>query len=433
MRWTVHGLLLALAGLLLLGAAEGEQSGTTPDEVTGAAGGQDAAESASGAERPPVPPPQLPALEELRKLKEEQLPPYIPLDMDFRIGIVGEHSVTIETTVGPQDRVKTPLILVNPASGEPGVYAKNFPARIAAVAPNGSWVVGVVPSGAVEGSSGSDEKECAVSLNLVGDRIDLITEFPLHSNFQAYFAPGSNDAVYYCVNEPGAVNEITYYNLSSKEKKPLPAEGNRFYLYGLKTHDPSGIWVRDPQALTGYPTLALLGLDTGQVVTTVEFPGTRDVLARPGGDYLLASVLSGAEASVGYYQLADQTYHQVPQLVLTRPSFKWAHRKMAIVAKESTVTKDRFLWVDLPGGQARELFSGYFKVDYWDISPDDEALVFITASKDVPVLFVIPLDPAINVVNRIRLRDVTNVSWLGCMKPPPSGSHGSWLQRLLPF
>lgn len=380
-------------------------------------------------------PPKIPTKEEIYKEKEQEeaIPAYIPLQMNFRIGIIGDHEVQIDTTVGPQKQIKTPLILVNPATGLPNVYAKNFPARIAAVSPNGSWMIGIVPSASVEHSSGSSNKECAVSLNLVRDEIKLITEFPIHSNFQALFAPDVNDTIYYCVNEPGAVNSIFSYTLADGKSTVLPADGNRFYLFGVRTLAPRGLWVQDPQSVGESLSLALLGLDKGEVITTADFPGVRDIYVRPGGENLLASVLSGAEASVGYFNLADHSFHQVPQLVLTRPSFRWAHKGMAVIAKESTSTRDRFIMIDLVTGQARELFSGYFKVDLWDVSPNDEALVFITAAKGTPVLFVVPLDPTVNIVNRIRLSDVSNISWLGCMSPPPSGSRGSWLERLLPF
>lgn len=377
--------------------------------------------------------PKIPTKEEVYKEQQEEIPAYIPLPMNFRIGLIGDHEVQIDTTVGPQKQIKTPLILVNPANGSTNVYAKNFPARIAAVSPNGSWMIGIVPSASVEHSSGSSSKECAVSLNLVRDEIKLIVEFPIHSNFQALFPPDVNDKFYYCVNEPGAVNAIVSYSLTDGKSAVLPADGNRFYLYGVRTAQPRGLWVQDPLALGDSLSLALLGLDKGEVITTADFPGVREVYAQPGGENLLASVLSGAEASVGYFKLADNSFHQVPQLVLTRPSFRWAHKGLAVIAKESTSTRDRFIWIDLATGQVRELFSGYFKVDFWDISPGDEALVFITAAKGTPVLFVVPLDPTINVVNRIRLTDASNISWLGCMNPPPSGSRGSWLDRLLPF
>jgi hypothetical protein len=378
-------------------------------------------------------PPDIPSLEDVMRAKDETIPPYVPLPMNFRIGVIGNHSVQIETTVGPQTQVKNPLILIDPSTGTPNVYAKNFPARIVAVSPNGSWVIGVVPSGSVERSSGSQVKECAVSLNLVSDEIKLIAEFPLHSGFQALFAPDASDILYYCVNEPGEVNSIIRYSLVDAKAEPVPAEGNRFHLYGMRSAPPRAIWVQNPLTLNDYPTLSLIGLDKGEILASAEFPGVKDVYVRPGGESLLASVLSGAEASVGYYMLADKSFHQVPQLVLTRPSFRWAKKSVAVIAKESTSTRDRFLWIDLATNQVREIYSGYFKVDFWDISPNDEALVFITNSKGNPVLFVVPLDPTATVVNRIQLKDVSDVSWLGCMNPPPSGSRGSWLERLLPF
>jgi hypothetical protein len=95
------------------------------------------------------------------------------------------------------------------------------------------------------------------------------------------------------------------------------------------------------------------------------------------------------------------------------------------------MTRDRFLWVDLDSATERELFSAYFKVAAWDIAHNDDALVFVSDAPEDPVLFVLPLDPQIDVLNRIRLTDVTNITWLGCLNPPPAG--GSWLERLLPF
>ncbi len=401
--------------------------------ITPAVAQQEPGSASPGADQGGTQLPDIPTAEEVLRDKQAAILPYTPLQMNFRIGIIGNHEVQIETTVGMQKQVKNPLILFDPANGSPNVYAKNFPARIVAVAPNGSWVIGVVPSASVEHSSGSTNKECAVSLNLVRDEIKLIAEFPLHSNFQGLFAPDNNDTLYYCVNEPGAVNSIIKYNLGDQKSEVIPADGNRFFMYGMRTAAPRGIWVQDPQAQTDYPSLQLVDLVKGQSLASVDLPGAHDVYLRPGGESLLAAVLSGAEASVGYYMLADKSFHQVPQLVLTRPSFRWAHNSIAVIAKESTSTRDRFLWIDLSTGEARELFSGYFKVDYWDISPKDEALVFITDAKSAPVLFVVPLDPQLNVVNRIQLKDVTNVSWMGCLNPPPSGSRGSWLERLLPF
>ena len=55
-------------------------------------------------------------------------------------------------------------------------------------------------------------------------------------------------------------------------------------------------------------------------------------------------------------------------------------------------------------------------------------------SRDSPVLFVLPLDPAVKGINRIRLRDMTNVKWLGCLNPSGSDSGGgkSWWDKLIP-
>jgi len=379
---------------------------------------------------PEAAPPTIPSLESVRAQKEAE-ENYIPLDLHFRIGLVGDHPIELQTTTGPQLQIKTPLILIDPATGEKKKYAENFPTRVVASSPNGVWVVGIAPSAGVEGSSGSRDKECAVSLNLDEGKIRLIVEFPRFSSFQALFAPSSSEEIYYCANEPGAVNQIVRYNLASAKVEPLPAEGNRFYLYGLKTSQPQGIWVQDPMRTDEYPVLCLLDMARGDVLSTVEFPGARDVFARPGGDTLVAEVMNGAEGSLGYYDTTDQSFHQVPQLVLTRPSLKWAHKSLAVVAKETTTARDRFLWIDLASGTVRELFSAYFKVAFWDISPDDDALVFVTDSRDSPVVFVIPTDPKVGVINRIPLHDVRNVSWLGCLYPAPQ--RGSWLQRLMPF
>ena len=78
-----------------------------------------------------APPPELPTLEEVqagRAVVED----FIPTDYQFRIGVVGKFTVEMETATGPLEQIKTPLILINPANGAIGVYAKNFPARILA-------------------------------------------------------------------------------------------------------------------------------------------------------------------------------------------------------------------------------------------------------------------------------------------------------------
>jgi hypothetical protein len=181
------------------------------------------------------------------------------------------------------------------------------------------------------------------------------------------------------------------------------------------------------------PILSLVDLKKGEVLRKVSFPGAQQVYAQPGGATLLASVTNSAEASLGYFSVAGGGFHQVPKVVLTKPSFKWLNSRMAVVAKESTSTRDRFLLVDLATGQVNEIFSAYFKIAFWDISPDDSALVFVTQSKDTPVLYVIPLDNRNTAINRVALEGITNISWLGCLYPGKSGGSGSWLSRLLPF
>lgn len=385
---------------------------------------QDAQETPE--QQPPV---DMPSLEEVAQ-EGSRIPDYVPLDVDFRIGVVGDFTKELVLETGTQKQIKSPLILIDPRTGQPGVYAKNFPARIVANSQNGAWVIGVAPSTAVEGSSGSRTKECAVSLKLTDGSIKMIEEFPLHSSFQALFAPNDNNLIYYCVNEPGAENIIYRYHLNDQTKEAVPAEGNRFYLYGLLWEDPRAIWASDPLYTPDCPLLDLIALQTGEVLQSVPFPGATEILARPNGQTLLAIVSSSAEASLGFYDVSQRSFNQVPGLVLTRPIVRWAHNSFAVIAKESTATRDRFLWVDLATGEARELFSGYFKVSYWDISPNDDALVFMTGSSESPVLFVVPLTPDQTTVNRIPLLDVTNVSWIGCLNPPSSDG---WLERLLPF
>ena len=379
---------------------------------------------------PPDSPPEIPSLEDIRA-GQAKIPDYIPMEFNFRIGVVADFVVEIESTTGAQQQIKTPLLLIDPRTGDIGVYAKNFPAKIVASSPAGNWVVGIAPSAAVEGTSGSRNKEAAISLNLKSGQIKLIKEFPIHSNFQAFFSEDDSNVIYYCVNEPAAMNKIVRYNLRSERSTSLSAEGNRFFLYGMKKEPPRGLWVEDPLSLHDFPVVNLLDLEAGSIINTVEFPGATRIIARPGGSTLLASVEDRAEASLGFFESNDSSFHQVEGLVLTRPIIRWAHKSLAVVAKESTATTDRFLWIDLATGEARELFSGYFKVGQWDISPDDDALVFVSNSKENPILFVVPLDPSIDVINQIRLVDVKNVSWLGCLNPPRS--RGSWIDRLLPF
>ena len=374
--------------------------------------------------------PNIPTLEEV-EAGQNTIEEYIPMDYRFLIGVIGEFSKEIPTTAGPQVQIKTPLISINPSNGDIGVYAKNFPARIAASSRNGQWIVGVAPSSSVEGSSGSRSKECAVSLSMNEGDIEIIEEFPLYSKFQAYFSPHDDNVIYYCVNEPAAVNSIVQCNLKTDESETLEYEGNRFYLYGIRPNTPTGIWASDPFSTSGFPELNLYDLDETQILKHLRFPGASDLVANPSGEYILAMVSNSAEASIGYYIFEDDSFNQVPNLVLTRPTFRWANHSKAIIAKESTSTRDRFLWIDLESGNIRELCSGYFKISFWDISPDDDALVFVVDSDKNPLLYVVPLDPEATAINRIRLRDVSNVSWVGCLKP--AGGGGSWLDNLLPF
>lgn len=370
--------------------------------------------------------PDIPSYEEVLTGKTT-IDEFVPMDFNFSIGVIGEFAVP----AGPQVQIKTPLVLINPSNGDIGVYAKNFPARIIASSNNGAWVVGVAPSSSVEGSSGSRSRECAISLNMNEGDIKIIQEFPLYSKFLAYFDPDDSNIIYYCVNEPASVNSIIGHNLKTQEAVPLDFEGNRFYLYGIRSSKPLGLWVEDPFSTVSYPRLSLYDYKETKEVTSVSFPGTTSVVVQPKGDAILAMVSSGAEASIGYYLMGDSTFHQVPNLVLTHPTFRWANNSLAIIAKESTSTRDRFLWIDLATGNVRELCSGYFKISYWDISPADDALVFIVDSEKDPLLYVVPLKAQAGAINRIRLRDVANVSWIGCLKTPGGG--GGWLQRLLPF
>jgi len=391
-------------------------------------------------------PPELPPIEEIEEQSGYIYDPatdtyiprpqpdtsvFVPMDFDFRIGVVGDYIKEVPTAGGVQTQVKTPLILIDPRNGDIGVYAKNFPARIVTHSDNGNWVVGVAESSSVEGSSGSRQRECAVSLDMNEGDIEIIQEFPLFSKFQAYFTPTDDNAILYCVNEPAVVNSLVRYNLRNQEEELLPTEGNRFYLYGLKQDDPRGIWVEDPFSVADYPVVNLVNWENGTNLDKVKFPGSSYIVPSPMGDVILAVVENRAEASIGYYKLSDHSFHQVRNLVLTRPTVKWAHTAMAVIAKESTATRDRFLWIDLETGNVQEIWSDYFKIAYWDISPEDDALVFIIDSETEPVLYVVPLDQSIGAINCIRLTDVSNVSWIGCLSPPRGG--GSWLDRLLPF
>jgi hypothetical protein len=105
-----------------------------------------------------------------------------------------------------------------------------------------------------------------------------------------------------------------------------------------------------------------------------------------------------------------------------------------VIAKESTSVKDRFLLINLDTNSVEEIYSGYAKVAQWDVSPGDEALVFITDTPTDPQVFVVPLDGSASVINRIPLPGVSNVAWIGCINPPQrGGGGGSWLDKLLPF
>jgi hypothetical protein len=378
-----------------------------------------------------APPPAIPSLEDVQAGKAA-ITHYVPTSYSFRIGVIGDFTKEFQTEAGTQTQIKTPLLLIDPSNGNVGVYAKNFPARVVAASANGRWIIGVAPSSAVDGSSGSRLKESAVSLDLTTGVIKLIKEFQARSDFQAVFDTKDSDVFYYCVNEPASENQIIRYNLKNDKTDTIPAEGNRFYLYGFHTVDPLGMWVQDSTAVGGYPVLSLLDLKKGDVLKRVSFPGTNEVYAQPGGAALLASVSNSAEASLGYYDMDGNAFHQVPKLVLTRPSFKWLNTRMAVVAKESTSTRDRFLLIDLSTGAVKEIFSAYFKIASWDIAPDDSALVFVSSSKDSPVLFVVPLDDRNTAINRVSLQGVTNISWLGCLNQAKTGG-GSWLDKLLPF
>jgi hypothetical protein len=410
--------------------ADGERA--TPGQPPPAAEPAPAAgpETAPGDPQAP-PPPAIPSLEEVQAGRAA-ITNYVPTSYNFRIGVIGDFTKEFETEAGTQTQIKTPLLLIDPSDGHVGVYAKNFPAHVVAESSNGRWVIGVAPSSAVDGSSGNRQKESAVSLDLHSGTVKLIKEFQARSKFQAVFDSRNADVFYYCVNEPASENQIIRYDLKNDKTEPVPAEGNRFYLYGLHTVEPLGMWVQDSNSVNSDPVLSLLDIKKGDVLKRVSFPGTQQIYAQPGGAALLASVSNSAEASLGYYDMSSNAFHQVPRLVLTRPSFKWLNGRMSVVAKESTSTRDRFLLVDLATGSVKELFSAYFKIAQWDVSPDDAALVFVSDSKDSPVLYVVPLDERNTAINRVSLQGVTNITWLGCLNQYKSGG-SSWLDKLLPF
>lgn len=376
--------------------------------------------------------PRIPTLEEVQSGKAA-IAQYIPMNFNFQIGIVGTFQKEVTTETGSVALIKSPLILINPSNGGIGVYAKNFPARIVASSRNGDWVVGIAPSSQVESSSGSRYREAAVSLNLKEGNVELISEFPLHSKFQAVFDYKDENVVYYCVNEPAEVNKIVGYNLKNDEKGNIPGEGNRFTLYGMRPEKVPTMWINDPLSTRNYPVLTLLNMKDGTTSRKVEFPGADSVIVSPDGNYVLVSVSQGAETSLGYYSLEDGSFHQVPGLVLVKPSFKWASEGLQVIVKESSTVEDRFQLLDLASGTGRVLFSAKFKVSFWDISPDNDAIVFVTESNHDPTLFVIPLDPQEKAINRIMLSGVTDITWLGCLSTPPKKSGRGWLENLLPF
>jgi len=376
--------------------------------------------------------PQIPSLEEVQTGRA-RIDSLTPVNYGFAVGVVGEYAIELDNATGnaPVQQVKTPLVLINPRTAGVGVYARNFPARVLAQSRDGEWLIGVAPSPSVEGSSGNRNNECAVSLNLVqGGVIRMIEEFPLHSTFQAVFDPDDDNAIYYCVNEPAAVNKIIRYHLESGDSKVVNAEGNRFYIYGLNDKPVKAAWVADPLASSDFPVASLIDLKTGAAIDHAEFPGATQLLASPDGSMLLVVVTNSAEASIGWYDIATHKSGMVPGLVLTRPTFKWLNKSRAVIARESTTVRDRFLYIDLDTGEVRELYNAMFKIGQWDISDEDDALAFVTASAE-PTLFVVPLTADNKAVQQIRLTDVTNVSWIGCIDPPPSGK--SWLEKLLPF
>lgn len=379
-----------------------------------------------------VEPPAIPTLEEVQSGRAA-IAQYVPMDFSFQIGIIGTFLKEVPTVSGSVTQIKSPLILINPANGDIGVYAKNFPARIVANSTNGDWVVGIAPSSAVEGSSGSRYREAAVSLNMKQGDINLISEFPVHSNFQALFDRRDENVVYYCVNEPAEVNQIYGLNLKKDEQGLIPADGNRFNLYGLMQESDPMMWINDPQNTNSYPVLRLLNMKDGTMGRRVEFPGADRVISSPDGNHLLVVVSSGAESSIGYYSFEDESFHQVPDLVLVKPDIKWTGDGLRVVTKESSSVEDRFQLIDLATGESRVLFSAKFKVGFWDLSPENDALVFVTESDNDPILFVVPLDESEKTINRIRLSGVSDITWLGCLLTPPRRSGGGWLDNLLPF
>jgi hypothetical protein len=393
----------------------------------------------ASAQTTPEQPPAVPTPEEIRQQQAEQQQPVAtvtPRQYDFRIGLIGDYEQAVETSGGTRVQVKSPLVLYNPGTNTRAKYVENMPGRVIAVSPSGRWIVAIAASVAVEGSSGAKDKECAVSVYLPDEepRPKLLREFPKHCDFRAQFAPNEDNVIYYCVNEPAKENQIIKFDLEREEGTPVKAEGNRFYLYGIKTQTPFGIWTQDPNSSQGFPVLSLLALDGGEVLSTVRFPGSTQAVVRPGGLEILALVQQSAETSLGYYEFATGAFHQVPNLVLTRPEVKWLSTRNAIIAKESTVSRDRFLYVDLATGATKELYSGYSKISQWDIAPNDEALVFLPDAEGNPDIYVLPLDTPAGqevVINRLQVTDLKNISWMGCLIQPTSSE--SWFDRIWPF
>jgi len=373
--------------------------------------------------------PAIPTLEEI-STGSTSIENFVPMDFDFRIGVIGDFNSITTVDEVEHSKIYTPFIMIDPRTGRTSVQAKNFPARVVANSPDGRWAVAIAPSSAVEGTSGSASKEAAVLLNVQTGEITLIQEFPLHSNFQALFTRQDSESFYYCSNEPGAINQLVKYNIERLEGKPVPVEGNRFYMYGIREQQPLSIWVRDPLSTESYPVLSLIDLQNGSKLAEAAFPSANEVIAQPGGAVLMSAVRDTRQASIAYYETQEQRLHQVQGLVFDRPSFKWLNNGLEIIAKENSAVSDRFVRVNLVTGEKTELFDARFKISLWDVSDDDKALIFITDGKVAPMLFVLSLDPSKPGMNRIKLRDMSDIRWIGCLYPFSEG--GGLLDRLLP-
>lgn len=374
--------------------------------------------------------PVLPTIEEIIAGKAS-VDGFEPMNFDFRIGVVGDFDEQVKTDDGTRTQVKTPLVTIDPRSGRTSVRAINFPARIVASSPDGRWVIAIAPSASIEGTSGSSSKEAAVSLNLERGEIALVREFPLHSNFQAIFAPNESDSVYYCVNEPGAVNQLERYDLNTRQATLLPAEGNRFYIYSFSPEPSPSLWVRDPGTVSDYPVLSLIDLKTGFQLASARFPSAADVFGQPGGRAFLTTVREQNKSSIAYYSTEQRALKAVSGLVLNRPSIHWLTSEPAVIIKESLDVRDRIIKVGLESGTVTELFSGPFKIGGWDVSPDDKAVVFTNDTKLEPTLFVLSLDPQQPGMNKIRMFGLRNLRWVGCLYPFSEG--GGFLDKLLKF